>query len=88
MASIESELQGMFKFAEEHDNLFPGEMGYDTWEQGFEDWFRLITELYIAGWNLRTVDEIIPVYAPSGDSNDPPSYIASVKAMVDSWRGK
>ena len=37
---------------------------------------------------LRTVDAIIPVYAPAADSNHPPSYISSVKGMVDNWRGK
>ncbi len=29
LASIEGELQGTLKFAEDHDDLFPGEMGYD-----------------------------------------------------------
>lgn len=67
---------------------YEGYRKYPSWEAGMEDWYKLITELYIAGWNLRTVDEIIPVYAPWGDNNHPPTYIASVKAMVDSWRGK
>jgi hypothetical protein len=67
---------------------YEGYRKYPSWEAGMEDWYKLITELYIGGWNLRTVDQIIPVYAPSGDNNHPPTYIASVKAMVDSWRGK
>ena len=53
-----------------------------------EDWYKLINELYIGGWGLRTVDQIVPVYAPWGDNNHPPTYIASVKSMVDDWRGK
>jgi hypothetical protein len=53
-----------------------------------EDWYRLITDLYINGWNLRTVDQIIPVYAPYGDNNNPPVYIKAVKSLVDAWRGK
>lgn len=67
---------------------YNGYRQYSSWEQGFEDWYKLITDLYINGWGLRTVDAIIPVYAPSGDNNSPPSYIASVKWMVDEWRGK
>jgi hypothetical protein len=69
-------------------NNYEGYRSYDSWEQGMEDWYKLITELYINGWHLRTVDAIIPVYAPYGDNNNPPGYIASVKRMVDSWRGK
>jgi hypothetical protein len=65
---------------------FQGYRKYESWEQGMEDWYKLITELYIGAWNLRTVDKIIPVYAPWGDNNNPPSYIRSVKTMVDVWR--
>ena len=67
---------------------YEGYRAYTSWEAGFEDWYLLITDLYIGGWGLRTVDDIIPVYAPYGDNNHPPTYIASVKALVDSWRGK
>jgi hypothetical protein len=67
---------------------YSGYRKYASWEAGMEDWYKLITELYIGDWNLRTVDKIIPVYAPWGDNNNPPAYIRSVKMMVDSWRGK
>ena len=67
---------------------YEGYRSYPNWETGMEDWYKLITDLYIDGWGLRTVDAIIPVYAPWGDNNHPPTYIASVKALVDSWRGK
>jgi hypothetical protein len=78
---------GNIRWTEGWDN-FSGYRKYESWEQGMEDWYKLITDLYINGWGLRTVDAIIPVYAPSGDNNSPPTYIASVKAMVDEWRGK
>jgi hypothetical protein len=78
---------GNIRWTQGFDN-YEGYRSYPSWEAGMEDWFKLITDLYINGWGLRTVDAIIPVYAPSGDSNDPPSYIQSVKSMVDSWRGK
>lgn len=69
-------------------NSYEGYRSYSSWEAGMEDWYVLIKDLYIAEWGLRTVDAIIPVYAPSGDNNDPTGYIASVKYMVDSWRGR
>jgi hypothetical protein len=67
---------------------YEGYRSYPTWESGMEDWYKLIANLYIGEWGLRTVDAIIPVYAPWGDSNNPPSYIASVKGLVNSWQGK
>jgi len=59
---------------------------YRTWEEGFEDWYKLISNLYVAQWNLTTVDQIIPVYAPSSDNNDVAAYIQAVKNAVDTWR--
>ena len=78
---------GNIRWTEGYGN-FEGYRSYPTWEAGMDDWYKLITDLYIGGWGLRTVDAIIPVYAPWGDNNNPPGYIASVKALVDSWRGK
>ncbi len=78
---------GNIRWTEGYGN-YEGYRSYPNWESGMEDWYKLITDLYIGGWGLRTVDAIIPVYAPWGDNNHPPTYIASVKAMVDSWRGK
>ena len=59
---------------------------YRTWEAGFEDWYRLIADLYVAQWKLTTVDQIVPVYAPSSDNNDVAAYIQAVKTAVDTWR--
>ncbi|HEX9987894.1 MAG TPA: glucosaminidase domain-containing protein [Chloroflexia bacterium] len=78
---------GNIRWTEGFDN-YEGYRKYPNWETGIEDWYKLISNLYIGGWGLRTVDAIIPVYAPWGDNNHPPTYIASVKRMVDSWRGK
>lgn len=65
---------------------YQGYRKYDSWEQGIEDWYRLIRDLYIADWGLTTVDQIIPVYAPSSDGNNPDHYINTVKKLVTSWR--
>ena len=58
---------------------------YPTWEAGFEDWYKLIADQYIAQWKLVTVDQIVPVYAPSSE-NDVTAYIQAVEHAVDTWR--
>jgi hypothetical protein len=65
---------------------FEGYRRYDTWRDGIADWYRLIDELYIHELGLSTVDAIVPVYAPSADSNDPAAYILTVKRLVAGWR--
>lgn len=66
---------------------YQGYRKYASWEEGIEDWYQLIRDLYIAEWELTTVDTIIPVYAPSSDGNNPDHYIATVKKLVTGWRG-
>ncbi|MGA7731251.1 MAG: glucosaminidase domain-containing protein [Chloroflexia bacterium] len=88
--------QGVARFTRSLGNIrwtpgwdsYSGYRKYPSWEAGMEDWYKLITDLYINQWGLRTVDAIVPVYAPVEDNNSPSSYIASVKWMVDDWRGK
>ena len=65
---------------------YDGYREYRTWEEGFEDWYRLIANQYVKQWGLTTVDQIIPVYAPSSDNNDVAAYIQAVKNAVDTWR--
>ncbi len=64
---------------------YDGYRKYDTWEAGFEDWYRLIAQQYVGKWKLTTVDQIVPVYAPGSDNNDVATYIANVKNAVDVW---
>jgi hypothetical protein len=66
---------------------YDGYRKYRSWEEGFEDWYELIAQQYVAQWRLSTVDQIVPVYAPGSDNNDVSAYIASVKQAVDAWRG-
>ncbi|GLV57085.1 hypothetical protein KDH_39230 [Dictyobacter sp. S3.2.2.5] len=65
---------------------YDGYRKYDTWEEGFDDWYQLISKQYIQNWGLTTVDQIIPVYAPDSDNNNEQQYISSVEYMVDRWR--
>lgn len=65
---------------------YQGYRAYDSWEASIADWYKLIKELYVESWGKRTVAQIVPTYAPYGDNNDPPSYIANVQNLVDSWQ--
>jgi hypothetical protein len=59
---------------------------FNTWEDGFEAWYELIRNLYVAQWGLVTVDQIIPRYAPESDHNNEAGYIAALKHAIDTWR--
>jgi Mannosyl-glycoprotein endo-beta-N-acetylglucosaminidase len=59
---------------------------YNTWEDGFQDWYQLIAKKYVGEWHLSTVEQIIPVYAPAKDNNDEAQYILTVKSAIERWR--
>ena len=65
---------------------YHGYRSYKSWTEGSEDWYRLIAQLYVKHWGLTTVDQIIPIYAPGRDHNNPTGYIHNVKRAVDRWR--
>jgi mannosyl-glycoprotein endo-beta-N-acetylglucosaminidase len=65
---------------------YNGYRKYQSWEEGFEDWYKLIKMQYVQAWQLSTVDQIIPVYAPSADHNDVDGYIQAIKDAVTTWR--
>jgi hypothetical protein len=58
---------------------------YPNWEIGIEDWYKLIAVEYINGRGAHTVEQIIPIYAPSFENNVP-QYVAVVTKLVQSWR--
>jgi hypothetical protein len=67
---------------------------YAAWQDGYQDWYSLILNGYvkghitdsIVGHPCSTVDEIVPVYAPSSDHNDVAAYSAAIKHAVETWR--
>jgi len=74
---------------------------FDDWDDGMEAWFRLIKRSYVdGGLNFTnpegftcsrkkpclTVEQILPVYAPSSDGNNVARYVASVNGAVENWR--
>jgi hypothetical protein len=60
---------------------------YPNWETGIEDWYKLIAVEYISGRGTHTIEQIIPIYAPSFE-NDVPRYVAAVNDLVRSWRAE
>jgi len=58
---------------------------YASWDDGIEDWYRLIAVEYVEGRGHRTAEDVIPVYAPSFE-NDVGNYIGAVRALVAEWR--
>ncbi|HEX9091885.1 MAG TPA: glucosaminidase domain-containing protein, partial [Anaerolineales bacterium] len=67
---------------------------YATWADSYRDWYSLILNGYvkgqitnsIVGHPCMSVDEIVPVYAPSSDHNDVTAYIAAIERAVKTWR--
>jgi hypothetical protein len=62
-----------------------GYRAYASWSAGADDWFRLLSRNYVAH-GLTTLEQILPVYAPSSDSNDVQGYLVAVRSAVASWR--
>ena len=60
---------------------------YDSWLEGATEWFQLMRALYLDTMKLNTVEDIVPVYAPATDNNQPPVMIAGIHQLVACWRG-
>jgi hypothetical protein len=60
---------------------------YNSWAESVTDWAKLL-KFYRDERKLITIDEIIPVYAPAADKNNPNAYIEGVKNRVDQLRAK
>ena len=58
---------------------------YDSWHAGIEDWYKLIANEYITDRGAVTIEQIIPIYAPSFE-NDVNNYVQTVIGLADSWR--
>lgn len=64
-----------------------------SWQDGFDHWYRLILNGYIygsitisiAGHSCLTIQQTIPVYAPSSDHNDVAGYIAALQHELQTW---
>lgn len=65
-----------------------GYAAFQSWESGFDAWYKLIRNVYAGSWGLTTVAAIIPRYAPASDHNNESAYIAAVESSVDAWRSQ
>lgn len=59
---------------------------YNNWTEGLIDWSILLRDVYAARFQLYSLEQIIPVYAPAEDHNQPVVYINTVKNLVDQYR--
>jgi len=66
-------------------SCYLGYRAYGSWQEGYQDWYQLIKNLYIGQWGKSTVEEIIPTYAPPSE-NDTQSYIDNINTWVATWR--
>jgi hypothetical protein len=57
---------------------------YASWDEGIEDWYKLIASEYIAGRGVQTVEQIIPIYAPAFENNVN-AYVDAVVNTVAEW---
>ncbi len=58
---------------------------YPTWQAGIAAWYALIRGPYVGRWGLKTLDAIVPVYAPSTPAAVE-AELADLRAMVTAWR--
>jgi hypothetical protein len=59
---------------------------FQSWQDGYEHWYSLMTSDLYKGAGLTTVQRIIPRYAPTADHNDEQAYINSLLYSVNAWR--
>jgi hypothetical protein len=65
---------------------FNGFRAYRTWEDGIQDWFKLLAfDSHYAG--LHTVEAVLPIYAPASE-NDTHAYLKDVIHFVEEWRAQ
>jgi len=62
-----------------------GYRAYPTWRDGIAAWYALIHDQYVVRWGLRTLDAIVPVYAPSTHAGVE-GELADLRAMITAWR--
>jgi Mannosyl-glycoprotein endo-beta-N-acetylglucosaminidase len=60
---------------------------YASWSAGYEDWYKLISSLYVGTMHKSTVEAIIPTYAPSVENNVH-AYITAVCSAVQDYQAK
>jgi hypothetical protein len=84
--AVSSKSLGNLRCIDNEASCTDGYASFNTWEDGYNAWYSLISNLYIKQWGLSTVNTIIPKYAPSSDHNNEQAYISNVCSLVNTWR--
>lgn len=59
---------------------------FNSWQDGYEHWYALMTSDLYKGSGLTTVQTIIPRYAPTADNNNEQAYIDALIYSINAWR--
>ena len=59
---------------------------YASWVVSLNDFCRLLRGQVYEGMELKTVRQVLPRYAPSGDNNNPTAYADFVNSQVSLWQ--
>lgn len=59
---------------------------FATWREGLDFWCRAMYK-YFVNRGLDRLEDVVPVYAPASDGNDPGEYIATVSFLMLKWQG-
>lgn len=60
---------------------------WPTWPEGIAGWFHYM-RVFFVDRGIRTVEAILPIYAPSSDGNNTYGYITFVLQHVAAWRAE
>jgi hypothetical protein len=58
---------------------------YSDWTTGTRDWAARMRGPKYGGRGLRTVRQVLPIYAPATDGNDPQAYATAVLTIIEQW---
>jgi hypothetical protein len=75
---------GNIRCAGWHGRCVQGFRAYSSWVAGYDNFFYLISDLYIKQWKLTDVQGILAKYAPTSE-NDTNLYISQVEGDMDTF---
>ncbi len=60
---------------------------FPTWRDGVAAWYALVRTLYVRRWGLRTLDAMLPVYAPA-PGQGVEDELNALRARIAAWRAE
>ncbi len=77
---------GNLRCIDEELSCTDGYAWFASWQDGYTQWYRLISGGLYIGCGRTTINTIIPRYAPAADNNNEYAYISNLKQLIDWWR--